>query len=252
LAAEAPAVFLKGVTRRFGARAVLDNLDLGIRRSEFVALLGPSGTGKTTLLRILAGLDSANEGKVFVAQKRSVVFQEPRLVLAKRVWQNVVIGHPQDATSRALARTALDEVGLAARADAWPKTLSGGESQRVALARALVGEPQLLLLDEPFAALDALTRIKMHDLVARLCARHNPAVVLVTHDVDEAILLADRVAMLDGGSIELDVHVDLPKPRSRTEPGFAELRARLLARLGVETEPGARLGGGHETAKELS
>jgi sulfonate transport system ATP-binding protein len=230
----ADAVVLQGVTRRFGNRAVLDNLDLTIRRTEFVALLGPSGTGKTTLLRILAGLDRADEGKVLVARNRSVVFQEPRLVPAKRVWQNVVIGHPQNGASRLLALKALGEVGLERHADAWPKTLSGGEAQRVALARALVSEPQLLLLDEPFAALDALTRIKMHDLVARLCAVHHPAVVLVTHDVDEAILLADRIVMMSDGSIGLDVEVDLAGPRSRTSVAFATLRAQLLAQLGVE------------------
>ncbi len=232
----AEAVLLQGVTRRFGNRAVLDNLGLAIHRTEFVALLGPSGTGKTTLLRILAGLDRADEGKVLVARNRSVVFQEPRLVLAKRVWQNVMLGHPQTAASRLLALTALQEVGLEAHVDAWPKTLSGG-AQRVALARALVSEPQLLLLDEPFAALDALTRIKMHDLVARLCALHHPAVVLVTHDVDEAILLADRIVVLSDGAIGMDVPVDLAKPRNRTGPAFAVLRAQLLAQLGVGPEP---------------
>jgi sulfonate transport system ATP-binding protein len=217
---------------------VLDGLDLTIWRAEFVALLGPSGTGKTTLLRILCGLDAADAGSVLVARARSAVFQEPRLVPAKRVWQNVMIGQPQTRGSRLLARRALAEVGLERQIDAWPSTLSGGEAQRVALARALATEPALLLLDEPFAALDALTRIRMHELVARLCARHHPAVVLVTHDVDEAILLADRIVVLSDGAISLDLPVDIAKPRDRAGPAFARLRGRLLGQLGVDP-PGA-------------
>jgi sulfonate transport system ATP-binding protein len=232
--AEQPiALQLRGVRRAFGDRAVLDGVDLEARRGEFVSLLGRSGTGKTTLLRILAGLDRADAGEVRVPEARSVVFQEPRLVPAKRVWRNVVLGHPRGRSTRRIAEAALDEVGLARHADAWPRTLSGGEAQRVALARALAKEPGLLLLDEPFAALDALTRIRMHDLVAQLCARHQPAVVLVTHDVDEAILMSDRVLVLADGGIRFDERIDLPRPRQRTAVGFATLRARLLEELGV-------------------
>jgi sulfonate transport system ATP-binding protein len=135
--------------------------------------------------------------------------------------------------ARRQARDALAEVGLPAHEDAWPRTLSGGEAQRVALARALVREPDLLLLDEPFASLDALTRLRMQALVAQLCHRHHPAVVLVTHDVDEAISLADRVLVLAGGRIALDRAVEVPAPRERTHPAFARLRAVLLAELGV-------------------
>jgi sulfonate transport system ATP-binding protein len=227
------AVRLSGVRRVFGERPVLDGIDIEVRRGEFVSLLGPSGTGKTTLLRILAGLDTADGGRVEVAAARSVVFQEPRLVLAKRVWQNVVLGHAQNAKTRRLASAALEEVGLGRHADVWPKTLSGGEAQRVALARALAKEPHLLLLDEPFAALDALTRIRMHDLVAQLWRRHLPAVVLVTHDVDEAILMSDRVIVLNGGRVRFDTRIQMPRPRQRGEAGFTALRARLLAELGV-------------------
>jgi sulfonate transport system ATP-binding protein len=233
------AVRLNGVRRIFGSRAVLNGIDLVIHRAEFVVLLGASGTGKTTLLRTLSGLDQADAGQVLVARGRSVVFQEPRLVPAKRVWQNVMIGHPQTRASRLRAQQALAEVGLETHIDAWPKTLSGGEAQRVALARALVSEPALLLLDEPFASLDALTRIRMHELVVQLCARHHPAVVLVTHDVDEAILLADRVVVLSDGRIGLDVPVAIAKPRSRTGAAFAALRTRLLRQLGVTSEPEA-------------
>jgi sulfonate transport system ATP-binding protein len=216
----------------FGDRVVLDDLRLTIEAAEFVAVLGTSGTGKTTLLRLISGLDRADAGTVRVARRRSVVFQEPRLVLAKRVWQNVVLGR-RGSVARALASAALTEVGLEKQIDAWPKHLSGGEAQRVALARAMVREPDLLLLDEPFASLDALTRIRMQDLVAQLWHRHRPAVVLVTHDVDEAILLADRVIVLSQGRVTLDRRIHISRPRSRTGQQFAELRAQLLGHLGV-------------------
>ena len=138
------------------------------------------------------------------------------------------------ADADARGRRALAEVGLGGHEDDWPKTLSGGEAQRAALARALVREPELLLLDEPFGALDALTRIRMHALVQELCARHRPAVLLVTHDVDEAVLLADRVLVLTDGVISLDEPVDVPSPRPRGDPAFLALRSRLLAELGVD------------------
>ncbi len=234
MSADNNAVELQQVTRRFGERNVLDQIDLTLRSSEFIAVLGPSGTGKTTLLRILSGLDSADGGSVRLATSRSVMFQEPRLVPARKVWENVVLGE-RSRSAEAAALRALDEVGLAPLAQAWPKTLSGGEAQRVALARALVHEPKLLLLDEPFASLDALTRIRMHDLVLQLWTRHRPAVVLVTHDVDEAILLADRVLVLANGKIALDVQVELDRPRRKTHPHFDKLRSRLLAQLGVIT-----------------
>jgi sulfonate transport system ATP-binding protein len=227
------AVEAVGVRRIFNGRAVLDGVDLRLEKGDFVALLGPSGTGKTTLLRIIGGLDTADEGHVVVPRVRSTVFQEPRLVLAQRVWRNVVLGARRPRAARRKAIEALAEVGIEGHAKAWPRTLSGGEAQRVALARALVTEPDLLLLDEPFAALDALTRIKMHDLLAALCAKHEPAVVLVTHDVDEAILLADRVLVLSNGSIALNLPVDIEKPRLRDDPRFLELRATLLEQLGV-------------------
>jgi sulfonate transport system ATP-binding protein len=161
------------------------------------------------------------------------VFQEPRHVLAKHVWENVVIGHERLRAAKPSALAALEEVGLSRQADGWPKTLSGGEAQRVALARALVREPKLLLLDEPFAALDALTRIRMYELVARLWRAHTPAVVLVTHDIDEAILLSDRIVVLSQGEISADIAVDLPRPRSRGDEAAVALRTRLLAALGV-------------------
>jgi sulfonate transport system ATP-binding protein len=232
------AVVARNVCRTFNGREVLGDVNLTIKSDEFVALLGRSGTGKSTLLRILGGLDADYEGEVLVPERRAVVFQEARLVPWLKVLTNVLLGLGSRQDSRAGLRgrglDALDEVGLAEHAGDWPLTLSGGEAQRVALARALVREPQLMLLDEPFGALDALTRIKMHALLQRLCARHRPAVLLVTHDVDEAILLADRIVVLVDGAIAFDVRVELAKPRNRGDAGFLALRSRLLSELGVD------------------
>jgi len=224
-----------GLTRAFGERRILDDLDLEIAPGEFVALIGRSGSGKSTLLRALAGLDRDLAGELTVNGTVAVAFQEPRLLPWKRVWANVCLGLRAD-DPRSVAAAALAEVDLTERAGAWPLTLSGGEAQRASLARALVREPTLLLLDEPFSALDALTRIAMHRLVLRLWAHHGPAVLLVTHDVDEAIALADRVLVLSGGQIGLACRVEAPRPRDRDQPVLVELRNRLLAELGVTTE----------------
>jgi len=200
-----------------------------------VAMLGVSGTGKSTLLRALAGLDREVTGELSVPGPVAVAFQEPRLLPWRRVLANVALGlRVPDAG--AVAGRALEEVGLTGRAGAWPLTLSGGEAQRAALARALVREPSLLLLDEPFSALDALTRIAMHRLVLRLWERHRPAVLLVTHDVDEALMLADRVLVLASGRIVFSGPVEVPRPRDRDNPGLTALRHRLLTELGVNTE----------------
>jgi sulfonate transport system ATP-binding protein len=229
-------VSVRGLTRRFAENTVLNGLDLELEPGSFVALLGRSGSGKTTLLRTLAGLDPAPaEARISLPASVAAVFQEPRLLPWKRVWPNVALGLPA-AGAQARTERALAEVGLARHRDAWPGTLSGGEAQRVALARALVREPQLLLLDEPFAALDALTRIRMHALVLDLWRVHGPTTLIVTHDVDEAVLLADRVLVLDRGRIAADIPVDLPRPRAHGDAGFGALRRRLLAELGVEAE----------------
>jgi sulfonate transport system ATP-binding protein len=225
----------RGLRRGFGDRVVLHGIDLDIARGEFVALLGRSGSGKSTLLRALAELDRdvLGSGELRVPTERAVVFQDSRLLPWNRVLDNVTLGlKGADAAER--GRTALVEVGLAGRESAWPKELSGGEQQRVALARSLVREPELLLADEPFGALDALTRIKMHVLLQDLCARHKPAVLLVTHDVDEAVLLADRVLVLDEGRIAVDQRIDLERPRRHIDPDFNRLRELLLASLGVD------------------
>jgi sulfonate transport system ATP-binding protein len=234
------AVTVRGLHKDFSGRAVLDELDLTLRPGEFVALLGRSGSGKSTLLRILAGLDreyrAAGDGSVVqVEGSVAVAFQEPRLLPWRRLWRNVVLGLRGDtAELRGIAERVLEEVGLTARAEAWPLTLSGGEAQRASLARALVREPQVLLLDEPFGALDALTRLSMHRLVLDLWRRHRPAVLLVTHDVDEALQLADRVLVLDDGRIRADLDVGTQRPRS--PESLAGLRRQVLAELGV-TEP---------------
>ena len=233
------AVRVRRARKSFGQRTILDGIDLDIRAGEFVALLGKSGTGKTTLLRILAGLETLDGGEVLVPPVRTVVFQEPRLVPSKRIIDNVLLGQRRTTSTRAAAGKALVEVGLGGHARAWPSTLSGGEAQRAALARALVREPDLLLLDEPFAALDALTRLSMQDLVAELCRRHAPAVLVVTHDVDEAITLADRVVVLTDGRFSLDVRVDLERPRRRDAAEFVELRGQLLSELGVRVRNAA-------------
>lgn len=226
-------VLVRNLRKTFGDSTVLDGIDLQIRAGEFVALLGRSGSGKSTFLRALGALDGEVDGFVRVPERRAIVFQDPRLLPWQRVQTNVTVGLPSNGAVRRQALAALSEVNLADKAKAWPRTLSGGEAQRVALARALVREPELLLLDEPFGALDALTRIKMHGLLQDLCRRHTPAVLLVTHDVDEAILLADRVVVLTDGTISLDAEVTVPKPRRRASAEFAGLRARLLTELGV-------------------
>jgi len=231
------AVRVRNLYRSFNNQGgVLDGLDLDIAQGEFVALLGRSGSGKSTLLRALAGLDRDvdGHGQVDVPEKVSVVFQDSRLLPWKRVLDNVVFGlDGKDAKER--GRRALDEVGLEGKERSWPYELSGGQQQRASLARSLVREPQLLLADEPFGALDALTRMRMHVLLRKLCAVHKPAVLLVTHDVDEAIILADRVILLEGGVVHTDVRVEL-ESRSPAEPGFAKLREFLLSELGATGE----------------
>lgn len=234
---------LRGVRKVFGGRSVLAGVDLQVGAGEFVALLGSSGSGKTTILRMLLGLEHPDSGDVRVAAARTTVFQEPRLVESMRVWRNVVIGLDRRAATRSRAVEALDLVGLGALAELWPRTLSGGEAQRVALARALVRRPQLLLLDEPFAALDALTRMKMQALVGELIGQHRPGVLLVTHDVEEAVVLADRIVVLRSGRITFDEQVGMDRPRRVGGDRFDALRQSLLNQLGVVGAGGEVLAG---------
>ena len=228
---DAPAVLVNNLRRVYGDRVIIRNLDLRIERGEFVALLGESGCGKTTLLRALAGLDPIQGGRIVAPRRPAVVFQEHRLLPWDNLERNVSLGlGAPDANQRAAA--ALAEVGLGNRLNDWPRNLSGGQAQRVALARALVQEPELLLLDEPFAALDALTRIRMHDLVRELVAKHRPGVLLVTHDVDEAIALADRILVMRHGAIAFEHRTGEAGPASIS-------RVDLLAELGVTSQVAA-------------
>jgi len=230
-----PIVRVRDLVRRFTIKGVLDGVDLEIRRGEFVALLGRSGCGKSTLLRAIARLDheATGSGDIVAPQNLSVVFQDARLLPWKRVLDNVILGLA-DRDARERGQKALAEVELGGREQSWPAELSGGEQQRVALARSLVREPELLLADEPFGALDALTRIRMHVLLKRLVQAHSPAVLLVTHDVDEAIELADRIVVLEQGKVAADIPVALPAAGTERAEAFAALRRELLARLGVQ------------------
>lgn len=229
-----PTVDVRNFGRSFDGIAVLDRIDLSIAPGEFVALLGRSGSGKSTLLRALSGLDPVEKGHVVRPSRSAVVFQEPRLLPWKTVLDNAILGLDQPDPI-ALGRKALEEVGLGHRLNAYPATLSGGEAQRVSLARALVQEPLLLLLDEPLGALDALTRLKMQQLIEHLWRRHRPAVLLVTHDVEEAVLLADRALVLADGRISTEIAIDLPRPRHLEQAGFLDIRRRLLSALGVDS-----------------
>jgi sulfonate transport system ATP-binding protein len=232
------AVRTRGLSRRFSGRTILDDISLDISEGEFVALIGRSGSGKSTLLRALANLDDDAEktGAITVPESSSVLFQDSRLLPWETVVRNVQLGlrlSPDEARARAIK--ALADVGLAAHENAWPNTLSGGEMQRAALARSLVREPKLLLADEPFGALDALTRIRMQDLLRSLVNAHRPTVLLVTHDVEEALTLADRVLVMDQGRILVDRPIDLPYPRRKSDSRFELLRIELLEALGVSS-----------------
>jgi sulfonate transport system ATP-binding protein len=232
-----PPVVTTQLSRAFKGRVVLEDVTLNIPRGQFVALLGASGSGKTTLLRALAGLDDdAQKGGTYtVPPSISVLFQDARLLPWLSVMENLTLGLRSPA-AKANAQAMLDQVGIGEKAQAWPGTLSGGQKQRAALARSLLRSPNLLLADEPFGALDALTRLKMHALLFRLVAQHRPTVVLVTHDVDEALLLADRIMVLNDGRIVQDELVTMPHPRRASHPDFERLRRSLLARLGVNTD----------------
>ncbi|MCA8407590.1 ATP-binding cassette domain-containing protein [Burkholderia cenocepacia] len=236
------AVTLSGVSKRFGARTVLDNVELGIARGSFVAIVGRSGCGKSTLLRLVAGLEQPSSGALVTRGEGGgvldtrIMYQDARLLPWKTVLQNVMLGLGRGARDQ--ARAVLDEVGLLERANDWPAQLSGGQRQRVALARALVHRPQLLLLDEPLGALDALTRIEMHALIERLWREHRFTALLVTHDVQEAVALGDRILLIEQGRVALDQAVPLDRPRARASAAFAALEDRVLKRV-LAGGPGA-------------
>jgi sulfonate transport system ATP-binding protein len=246
-------VSLRGISRSFGTQTVLRGIDLDIQSGLVVAIVGRSGCGKSTLLRLIAGLDQPTAGTVSIdgqtwgqteGQTRGqaggsrntvrLMFQEPRLLPWQRVRANVEVGLSRRmpaADRRRAAEVVLTQVGLAGRGGDWPWVLSGGQKQRVALARALVSHPRLLALDEPLGALDALTRIEMQDLIQQAWRDQGFTAIVVTHDVTEAVALADRILLIEHGRIAMDVAVELPRPRRRGDAHAAAIEGRILDRL---------------------
>jgi sulfonate transport system ATP-binding protein len=225
-------VAVKSLFKSYSGRDVLKSIDLTLEPGEFVAVVGRSGCGKSTLLRLIAELETADRGTLVFDDdvkrpETRIMFQDSRLLPWKRVLNNVALGLPKNNG----ALHALKQVGLAERGGEWPAVLSGGQRQRVALARALVHDPELLLLDEPLGALDALTRIEMQQLIESLWQQRGFTALLVTHDVQEAIALADRVVLIEDGRITLDERVPLARPRARGNAAFAQLEERILSRV---------------------
>lgn len=230
-------VLLKNIKKCYGKRTVLNEITLDIRKGEFIAVVGKSGCGKSTFLRLIAGLESFDGGMIQIDHqslvglnhKARMMFQDGRLLPWKRVIDNVCLGLSTGDRSKAM--DVLENVGLKDRRNDWPSQLSGGQQQRVALARALVHDPSLLLLDEPLGALDALTRMEMQNLIERLWLESELTTILVTHDVEEAVTLADRVILIENGTICLDQAIDLPRPRQRTHPNFSIYLEKVLDRI---------------------
>jgi sulfonate transport system ATP-binding protein len=231
------AVEIRDIGIAYGTRTVLEHFDLEIANGEFVAIVGRSGCGKSTLLRLIVGLETPQTGSIAFGHAATstgkldvrVMFQESRLLPWKRILDNVMLGLRPALLPH--ARKVLAQVGLVERAHDWPATLSGGQRQRVALARALVHNPSLLLLDEPLGSLDALTRIEMQELIEDVWRNRGFTALLVTHDVAEAITLADRVILIENGRVALDEVVHLPRPRTRGSARFAALEERILGRV---------------------
>jgi sulfonate transport system ATP-binding protein len=237
-------VSINQLSKSFGDFQVLRDINLEIQPGEFVAVVGKSGCGKSTLLRLLSGLDVPTEGQIYIDNQplrglnpfARVMFQDSRLLPWRRVFDNVVLGLKHQSRER--GEWALQEVGLADRANRWITQLSGGQRQRVALARALVSQPRLLLLDEPLGALDALTRLEMQNLVETLWKEQQFTAFLVTHEVEEAVYLADRVIVIEAGEISLNLQITLPRPRNQGSAEFAELKVRILDQiLGRQRQP---------------
>ncbi|WP_040984919.1 ABC transporter ATP-binding protein [Oceanobacillus jeddahense] len=220
---------LENVGKSFGDNEVLRHIDLSIEQGSFTAIVGKSGCGKSTLLRVIAGLEGVTSGSLsFSGEEGSdpkirMMFQDDRLIPWKNIIKNIAIGtNKKDA-----ALEALGNVGLIDKKGDWPDALSGGQKQRIALARALATSPDILLFDEPLGALDALTRMEMQDLIEGLWKKQKFTALLVTHDVTEAVHLADRVIVLDGGGVQLDQEIDLPRPRERDEQ-FTNYEKKIL------------------------
>jgi sulfonate transport system ATP-binding protein len=242
-------LWIRGLVKAFDGAPVIRGIDLEIPAGQSIAIVGKSGCGKSTLLRLIMGLETPTSGTITrlgeaAGESARFIFQEPRLLPWATVANNVAVGLGRAGTvktRREAALKALAEVGLDGRADAWPSVLSGGQKQRVALARALVSRPRLLALDEPLGALDALTRISMQGLVERVWRAQRFTSILVTHDVSEAIALADRILLIEDGRIALDLAVPLARPRQRGTPAFASLEKTVLDRLFGGFEGGAAI-----------
>jgi sulfonate transport system ATP-binding protein len=230
---------IRGLRKSFGDNEVLRGIDLHVPAGQFVAIVGRSGCGKSTLLRLIAGLETIDAGTISFGEETRpedvrVMFQEPRLLPWARVLSNVEVGLGRDRASsdaQMRAEKALAEVGLDDKRGQWPAVLSGGQKQRVALARALVSHPRVLAFDEPLGALDALTRISMQRLLERVWHDQAFTAILVTHDVSEAVALADRVLVIEGGRIAHDVNVNIPRPRQRGSADLAALEGSILRDL---------------------
>lgn len=230
-------VKLEGVQKSYADHQVIRGIDLSVRKGEFVAIVGKSGCGKSTLLRLVAGLEGYNKGLIHMNnkplkslnKKARIMFQDGRLLPWKRVIDNICIGLSKERKAKAME--ALKNVGLENRMNDWPHKLSGGQKQRVALARALVHDPDLLLLDEPLGALDAFTRLEMQALIESLWKQKKFTSILVTHDVEEAVALADRVILIEDGMITMNQLINLPRPRQRTNPAFSMYLEEILDRI---------------------
>jgi sulfonate transport system ATP-binding protein len=244
-----PILKLSNISKAFDNKEVLRKLDLQVNMGDFVAVVGRSGCGKSTLLRIIAGLEQISSGNITVNGQElngrnnsaKIMFQDGRLLPWKKVYDNVGLGLKLDSQKQQILKI-LEQVGLSDRSQAWPSELSGGQQQRVALARALIHEPQLLLLDEPLGALDALTRIEMHELIENLWREKQLTTILVTHDVEEAVALANRVILIEEGEIVMDLPIRLPYPRQRDNPLFSKLVSQILNEiLGKKKKPASDL-----------
>ncbi|MBM7634854.1 ATP-binding cassette domain-containing protein [Geomicrobium sediminis] len=230
---------IENMKKKFGSTEVIKGIDLQVDAGEFVAVVGKSGCGKSTLLRLIAGLEEKTEGTIYqndapLSKENDdarVMFQEDRLLPWQDVLTNVGFGLQLQNDWQTGAKQLLQEVGLEDHASKWPSLLSGGQKQRVALARALAANPRLLLFDEPLGALDALTRIEMQGLIEEIWKRNQFTALLVTHDVSEAIMLADRIIVISEGTISYDRDVPLPRPRERSHPVFKEIERELYAEL---------------------
>jgi len=230
-------VFLEDIHKSYKGLEVLKGINLSIQTGEFIAIVGKSGCGKSTLLRLIAGLEEQTKGTIKMNNQSlnslnkhaRIMFQDGRLLPWKNVLDNICIGLPKEQKSKAVE--ALHNVGLSDKIEGFPRKLSGGQQQRVALARALVHDPDLLLLDEPLGALDALTRLEMQDLIEDLWEEKRFTAILVTHDVEEAVAIADRVLLIEDGVVKLNQSINLPRPRQRTHPNFATYVEEILDQI---------------------